>query len=107
MKTKSNWLNWNIGAHESQLIHKIVVRASEKYPKEFDRLSLDMDITACHLNGTPLRLEELLATDDFNFSHDIFGIARHINRATGKLENHFLPRFYNSKAPKRAYPVTA
>lgn len=52
-----------------------------------------MNITACIANGNPLRLEELLAADDFNFAHDVFGIDRHICRDTGKLLNHFSPRF--------------
>jgi len=52
-----------------------------------------MDITACHANGCPLRLQELLDADDFNFAHDIAGIYQHINRGTGKLEFCFLPRF--------------
>lgn len=72
---------------ESDLILKIVKRA-----KTTDRLSLNMDITACHANGCPLDLEKLLAFDDFNFYHDINGISRNINRTTGKLENCFLPR---------------
>lgn len=52
-----------------------------------------MDITAVHANGNPLKLAELLATDDFNFTHDVFGITRHIDRETGKLGGCFVPRF--------------
>lgn len=52
-----------------------------------------MDIEACISNGCPLDLVELLAADDLNFAHDVFGIHRHINRDTGKLENCFSPRF--------------
>lgn len=52
-----------------------------------------MNLSACHASGNPLRLSDLLQADDFNFAHDIFGIDRHINRATGKLENFFSPRF--------------
>lgn len=58
-----------------------------------DALDYHMDITAVHLNGCPLRLADLLAADDFNFAHDIAGIARCLDRETGKLQNHFLPRF--------------
>lgn len=59
----------------------------------FDGLDIQMDLCAVHLNGCPLRLADLLAADDFNFAHDITGIRRHLNRKTGALENHFLPRF--------------
>ena len=52
-----------------------------------------MDLTACHANGNPLRLAELLAADDGNFAHDIFGINRHLNRQTGELMDCFSPRY--------------
>jgi hypothetical protein len=52
-----------------------------------------MDLTATHMNGCPLRLAELLNAPMFDFSHDVFGIRRHLNRETGKLENCFVPRF--------------
>lgn len=52
-----------------------------------------MDINAAHSNGCPLDLARLLAADDFNFIHDVAGIARHLDRNSGKLTGHFLPRF--------------
>jgi hypothetical protein len=55
-------------------------------------LAADMDLSAVHVH-CPLRLVDLLTADDFNFAHDLSGIRQHINRTTGKLENHFLPRF--------------
>lgn len=60
---------------------------------KYDRLEADMDITACHANGTPLKLEALLNANDFDFAHDVFGIHRHINRETGELQDCFLPRY--------------
>ena len=60
---------------------------------DYKAMDCDMDITACHANGNPLRLAELLSADDFNFCHDVLGIRRHINRETGQLENCFVPRF--------------
>ena len=62
-------------------------------------MDYQMDITATHANGCPLDLERLLDADDFNFAHDVFGIARHLNRDTGQLER-FLPRM----AAKAAQP---
>lgn len=50
------------------------------------RLQITMDITACHSNGCPLRLQDLLDADDFNFLHDVTGIYHHINRKTGVLK---------------------
>jgi len=61
-------------------------------------MDIDMDIVATHCNGNPLRLQDLLGADDFNLLHDVSGIARHLNRQTGKLENHFSPRFSKREA---------
>ena len=60
---------------------------------DYSKQDAMMDIEATHCNGTPLRLNDLAAADDLNFCHDVFGIRKHINRDTGKLENHFFPRF--------------
>lgn len=89
-------LSWKTTKTDAQKILKLAQRASKmagplsvKYPI----MEADMDLTACHLNGCELNLDGLIAADDFNFSHDLFGIRRHINRSTGKLEGCFLPRF--------------
>jgi hypothetical protein len=79
-------------------IGKIVKRARKIVP-DVDAMSLNMDISACHANGCPLKLDELLAADGFNFSHDVFGIRRHIDRKTGQLMDCFVPRFAQ---PERA-----
>lgn len=57
------------------------------------RVHVEMDMIACHANGCPLRLDDLLAADDFNFSHDVFRIIRHLDRETGELTDFFRPRF--------------
>lgn len=41
---------------------------------------------------TPLRLQELLEADDFNFNHDVFGIYRFFT-PVGPLKGGFRPRF--------------
>lgn len=91
-------VSFDVSREDAQMIREIVKRAEALYKQanpraSFDRLSVSMDVTACHANGCPLRLADLLATDDFNLAHDVFGISRHINRDTGKLKGHFLPRF--------------
>lgn len=58
-----------------------------------DPLDVELDVIATHSNGNPLQLAKLADADDFQFAHDIFGIARHLNRKTGRLENCFLPRY--------------
>ncbi len=52
-----------------------------------------MDLVACHANGCPLDFERLSDADDFNIAHDVFGIRRHLDRETGQLTDHFLPRY--------------
>lgn len=83
-------------ADELLLISAIADRAMKlPWPEgmEPERIHIMMDITATHLNGQPLRLADLLDSDDFNFAHDIAGIRKHLNRETGKLDGCFLPRF--------------
>lgn len=91
-------IKWDLGPGEADLISKIVKRAMERFPKHnLDKMTLLMDLTAAHANGTTLQLKELLEADDFNFGHDIFGISNHIDRNTGKMTRCFLPRFYAYK----------
>lgn len=89
-------INWKTTKEENKMINKIVDRFftfEELKNSNIPRTVVMMDLTACHLNGCPLKLEELLNADDFNFIHDVFGIGDNIDRDTGKLKNHFLPRF--------------
>jgi hypothetical protein len=85
-------VNFKVSKADRQLIDLILLRAVNVITVE-DRVSLSMDITACHANGTPLRLQEWLVADDFNFAHDVVGITRHIDRSTGKMMDCFSPRF--------------
>jgi hypothetical protein len=58
----------------------------------FDRVGLALDLGMCQ-SHVPLRWAALLEADDFNFTHDVFGIHKHMNRDTCRLDNCFLPRF--------------
>lgn len=82
---------------ESKTIQAIADRASAMALQhkrfEYPRMEAEMDITATHANGCKLRLNELLAADPLDFAHDVFGIRQHLNRETGKLEDHFAPRY--------------
>jgi hypothetical protein len=89
-------INFKVTRDEAKTIRNIVQRATAVAVEaciDYKALDIDMDITACHANGCRLKLEELAKADNFNFSHDIFGIRRHLNRETGQLEDCFLPRF--------------
>lgn len=60
--------------------------------KRGQRLDFAMDLIATHANGNPMDFGKLLAADDFNFLHDILGIAEHLDRHSGKLLHCFSPR---------------
>ena len=85
-------IKWTATNKEIATIIAIAKRATAMQPK-YDYTTCMMDVEATHCNGTPLKLQDLLETDNFNFAHDVFGIARHIDRGTGKLKNCFSPRF--------------
>jgi len=74
-------------------IAKRAVSMANELDIQYDRMTAIMDIDACHCNGNPLKLQELLEADDFNFGHDVFGIRANIDRTTGKLQNCFVPRY--------------
>lgn len=89
-------IRWHTTKATKAAITRIVDRAIEMSRRagvSRDEHSLEMDITACHLNGMPLKLDALEKADDFNFAHDVFGIERHIDRETAQLRNFFVPRF--------------
>jgi hypothetical protein len=95
-KAKQTEIRFDIPKHELPTVRAIVdraVRLGRRRDVDVDRISMEMDIIATHMNGNTLRLDELLAADDFNFMHDVFGIARHMDRTTGKLTNCFTPRY--------------
>lgn len=85
-------INFNCTQTELELIGRIADRFLAQF-KSTRRLDVLMDITACHCNGCPLDLEKLVCADDFSFVHDVLGIMRHLNRGSGQLNQHFLPRF--------------
>ena len=85
-------IKFDVTKEDREIIENIVSRGFCKQIYK-DRIDMYMDVTATHQNGCPLKLKELLAADDFNFFHDIYGIYNHLDRKTGELKNCFLPRF--------------
>lgn len=101
---KIDQVSLEVSAADRALIERITGRAVALYARlkmPCDGLSVMMDVTATHANGCPLRLADFADADEVNFAHDIGGIARHLDRETGKLGGCFLPRFYDSKAASR------
>ena len=96
MKPKDT-VSFEVTKKDAAIIGKIAARAMKELPKSVTWMASEIDysmsVTACHANGNPLRLADLLAADGFNFAHDVLGIHRHVSRKTGQLENQFSPRF--------------
>ncbi len=79
-----------------QLIHGVAKRASStliKLGHVGDCLGIAMDLEFCHANGCPLDLAGLATARDADLLHDVCGINKHLDHATGKLTDCFLPRF--------------
>lgn len=98
MSKRTDTPRFDVGPVEARIIREIATRAMmelgvARLSDPFTPLDIAMDITAVHCNGCPLRLEDLRNADGFNFSHDVLGIRRHLDRETGKLGDHFRPRF--------------
>lgn len=98
--------SFDVTRADSRLILSIARRAIDTIQvltqQGYDVLDIVMDLTACHANGCPLRLADLLESHPFGFAHDILGIHRHLDRTTGKLGDHFLPRFAVSRRHRAA-----
>lgn len=80
-------ISFNVDKADFELIDRIAARAvrmARKAGVDYSLQDARMDLAACHANGNPLWLGRLAEADDFNFSHDVFGIRRHLDRETGK-----------------------
>lgn len=97
-KLHSSWRQ-PIRQRDSKLILEIAKRAIDELP--YNKLTLTMDLEAVH-ERTPLDLERLRDAPLSDFLHDIVGIHRHIDRATGELKDCFSPRFTKRKFPTRS-----
>lgn len=86
-------VSFDISDADAKRVRKIVSRIAAMAGTSIDRLEMRMDLIATHANGCPLDFERMLAADDFNIAHDVYGIGRHIDRETGKLGGCFRPRF--------------
>lgn len=96
MATATHEVSFKASAADLLTVRKIARRARELYlnaKTDRDVTDIQMDLLATHANDCPMDFDRLLAADDFNLMHDVGGIARHLDRETGKLTDHFLPRF--------------
>lgn len=90
--TKQAKVSFVTSKHDWQVLHQIAGRAVAQLGIQ-KVIDWEMDVTAVHANGCPLRLDDLLMADGFNFAHDLCGIYRHLDRETGQLRDCFVPRY--------------
>tara|TARA_R110000868_G_scaffold6369_1_gene36258 strand:- start:212 stop:514 length:303 start_codon:yes stop_codon:yes gene_type:complete len=76
--------------NEMVLLRKIADRA-KVYAAGWNKAALMLTIEKAH-GHIPLDLGKLLASTESEFLRDVFGIAYHLNKKTGKIESHFVPR---------------
>ena len=88
-------LNFKVAPSDFALIYAISKRALALL-KERDstkaHIEMEMGLEAVH-NCCPLRLADLLGTNDFDIVHEIVGIRENFYRKTGHFQNAFWPRF--------------
>jgi hypothetical protein len=82
---------FNATKYESGLILLLAKRAKNLGDKR-PLVSIRMDLDACSSNGCPLDFDKLCTARDADFMHDVGGIARFLDRDTGKLTGHFHPK---------------
>ncbi len=75
---------------DMRLLGKIADRARTFTP-EWHKGQMMMGMEQAH-GHIPLDLAKLLAAPDIDFSRDVYGIAYHLDRKTGKIGGHFVPR---------------
>lgn len=94
-------ISFDVTEQDLDLIDKLVSRAvlmglarGPVMPEHwYKRDTMLLDLVAVNANGCPMDFAAMLEADDFNFTHDVAGIARHMDRDTGKLKDCFCPRF--------------
>jgi hypothetical protein len=95
---------------DQEKINRVLDRAAATglITRGYDRQTAMMDLESCMENGVDtLDLDKLLSFPPFDFTHDICGIARHMDRSgtwPGKLGGCFLPRCAAPTKPKGVRP---
>ena len=94
-------IDWGKTSREDIDVIDRIVKRARKHGINREVIYLHMDLCAAHIT-CPLKLEELLEANTFDFVHDVVGIVNHLNRETGELEDCFVPR-YAARIDKQMY----
>lgn len=77
-----------------EVLTRIINRADDMNLLQFDRQAILMDFKIA-IDCLDLDLYKLLKFDDNNFTHDIIGIQKYVNRKEMTFNDMFLPRCSN------------
>lgn len=87
-------VSFNVTSTDTGLIVAIARRAVRiGIVDRINVLGVQLHLAACHANGNPLRLDDLLQGEDIHFVHDITGILEHLDTDTGQLRDGWTPRY--------------
>ena len=99
---------------EEARAHREKIATQNKIAERYEKICEEQDQEPDDRMGTMMDLDsadqqfnmdwqKLLDADDFNFSHDVFGIKRHIDRTEypGIIGNCFLPRCTHREKPTK------
>lgn len=93
VKQETFSFNWTASEIEHKLINRIVARFLLSNPSYYKgSIEHVMDLIVCHNHGCKLDFQKLLNAPDFDFFHDMYGIAKHLDRKNGQLQEFFVPR---------------
>jgi len=80
----------DLNSTDFELILSIAEKARKLANNRLNVATVTHYLAMVHLNGTPLKLKEMLNGNDM--MHDVSGILRHTN-SEGQLTDCFLPRY--------------
>ena len=82
------------------IISQIADRARELYATEWSKVVLVRMLAEAHAH-MPIDLAALLAAPDSDYIYDVFGIAYHSEKNTGRIGGYFIPKFTLPFNPKK------
>jgi hypothetical protein len=87
-KPNESHINWNATPDDFRLIDlisTIFVAYMKEHGHKIDKFQAQMDMTACHLNGHPLKLLQMLLGSNDALVRDCARICNGIDRSNGSL----------------------
>ncbi|MFT9091555.1 MAG: hypothetical protein ABF479_11225 [Gluconacetobacter sp.] len=83
-----------VGLIADRVVDVLISRGAKTIGISWEEFCLEMrmDLVAVHANGCPMDFDRLLNADKNTLMHDVGGIAKYLDRDTGRLTECFRPR---------------